>query len=349
VERRLAACGAGLILASWLAVITASAVTPPLSASPCRWFEALSAWEHTLTEQGIDSVGRGLSRHNEGAFFETDSLYNSGRFGRPGSSEAREGARTHFGLRARSGIDYIVDMGLSQSTQVTEESALMEPFGLRYANTTLYPLRFLSRARAGHGGFCMEYQPPPDFEEVMPLGGFPVKVYTTSISWKGAAPVAGLGVRFESAMHKNLDLLYATNYCGRVSSEIIVDRGDTLELRTLHDMDGIYVAKAGVHRMTAIICWRSLVRPFRDPERARLGACAYFPEISIRLPSFLPDLGLDDLRDFDVPQPVLEMDWFARRQTHLPDWIDVHLDGGFKPWRARGPRPKILEERFPDL
>ena len=84
----------------------------------------------------------------------------------------------------------------------------------------------------------------------------------------------------------------------------MVDRGDTPGLDHHHDVEGMYVRKAGVHRLGAVVFWRSRVEGDRDPARPRVGGCAYFPRIQIRL-SLLPDLGLDDLREFDLPQPVV--------------------------------------------
>jgi hypothetical protein len=85
----------------------------------------------------------------------------------------------------------------------------------------------------------------------------------------------------------------------------------------------------------------------RDPARPRAGAYAYFPRISIALPFFLPDLGLDDLREFDLPNPVVSMDW-VRAHPSTP-WMTVSPDAFFHPWEAIGPLPAEVDRRFPDL
>jgi hypothetical protein len=144
-----------------------------------------------------------------------------------------------------------------------------------------------------------------------------------------------------------VDLAYERRCCGRIRTERILDRGDTLDLLVLDDIRGMYARKAGTHRLNALLFWRSRVEGDRDPARPRVGACAYFPGIHIHLPVFLPDLGLEDLREFDLPQPILPAEWF--RNPTESDWMTVHPGGMIRPWGARGPRPWILDERYPDL
>jgi hypothetical protein len=75
---------------------------------------------------------------------------------------------------------------------------------------------------------------------------------------------------------------------------------------------------------------------------------AYFPEIHFSLPWFLPDFGLDDLRDFDLPQPL----WLRtyHQKMRIPEWLDVSdPDRTIKEWKAEGPRPAVLDRMFPDL
>jgi hypothetical protein len=302
-----------------------------------------------LSDGGVDSlmqqevVGRNLR-----AWAATDSLYHRGVFGRPGTKEAKGKAAIHFHLRAATGMTYIGSFATG-AMLMTDEKALRHPFGEVYENYGVYPIRFLERVVAGEGGFCMEYALPDQFDEVLSLAGMKVHAHLDHLSDGGREKVPALSLEYPTTNYKTVDLLYEARFCGRVHFEQIVDRGDTLELQILEDLDGLSVRRWGTHRMRAIILWRSVTVGDRDPVNPRLGACAYFPHIVLKMPIFLPDLGLADLREFDLPDPIMPMDWFCRTAEHPPDWISVTPDGYVSPWVAVGPRPKILEDRFPDL
>ncbi len=306
-----------------------------------------------LGEAGVDSIGRLLANHNDRVFARTDSLYRAGFFGRPGTDEARRRAVVHEQLRSLTGIDYTVDLGRTRGRlEKVDEAALLEPFGRRYVGSTVYPLRFLREGLAGNGGFCMQYDLPQSFDEISWIGGVRSRVYSQTIRPEDGdhgQPVPALVVQVDMEMHKSVDMIYEGNYCGRITSDHIVDRGDTLDLYTVSDIRGMYVRKFGLHRLGAIIAWRSHVEGDRDPAHPRIGACVYFPHIHIELPVFLPSIGLEDLRDFDVPQPVLPSPWFQEHAGKQVEWVRIERSGLFDPWKAVGPRPKVLDTKFPDL
>jgi hypothetical protein len=305
---------------------------------------------HPLGEAGVDSIGRTLSAYNLRLWDETDSLYNSGRFGPKGTRDARQAARQYFAVRCWNGFDYVAQGTAARDVAYSaDEAALERPFGEVYCNTTVFPLRFLEQALVGPDAFCVRYEPPRSFDERTLLGGVPIRVRTDRIEVQDDVYEPALSVEFESEIHKTVELLYEHRFCGRVRQEVIVDRGDSLDLISLYDMEGLFVRKAGTHHMGAMVFWRSHLRNGQPSSRPRAGACAYFPHIAIRLPAFLPDLGLDDLRDFDLPQAILPMRWFREKIVREPDWIAADADGMLSPWHPIGPRPEILESRFPDL
>jgi hypothetical protein len=301
---------------------------------------------HDLGEAGIDSIGRSLSRHNIALWARTDSLYRAGCFGRPGSGPARGRARTHFLLRAWSGLDYLAQLAGDGRFLRADERSLEGPFGARYANTAIYPLRFLREAVVGPRGFRMEYEILGEVDERMPVGGSPVRVRTDRVRLGDGASVPGLSLEILSQLHKRAEMLFTERFCGRVTTETLIDDGDTLEVISMTDIEGMYARKAGTHGVAAVSVWRSRVVGDRDPRRPRIGACAYFPRIQLRL-SLLPDLGLDDLRDFDVPQPVVAVSWADPGPRR--EWLRVLPGALFTPWGAQGPRPRVLRERYPDL
>ena len=322
----------------------------PELASESTACEACGPAEETpvryLAEAQIDSIGRGMSQVNLRLWARTDSLYRAGAFGRVGDKQAREKARVHFMLRAEIGFDYLVRLTGDGRWARADEASLVRPFGRAYANTAVFPIRFLREAWTGPTGFCMEYELGAQFDERMDVGGITTRVRADRVRAGDGSTIPTICLEMGSSLHQSVDLLYAARYCARVSRETVIDRGDTLDLVMLDPIEGMYARKAGTHRLAAVAVWRSRVTGERDPARPRVGALAYFPRIQIRL-SLLPDLGLDDRRDFDVPQPVCATEWTGREPR--TDWLRVKPGAIFDPWGAVGPRPALLDERFPDL
>ncbi len=301
-----------------------------------------------LREAGMDSLGRRMTAVNDSAWDRADRLFQAGAFGDPRSEGARKKTLTHFLLRSRNALHYLAELGGDSLVHRVTESDLARPFGAWYANTTVFPIRFLEQGLVGEGGFCLHYELGSRFDQRVMLGGIPVRVHSDRVQEDDAPdPRAALSVEFSSTIHKTIELLFLSDVCGRVRRETIVDQGDTLELTTVTDLEGMFARRAGTHRLSALVFWRSVTTGERDPTRPRAGACAYFPRISLGLPFFLPDLGLDDLREFDLPNPVVSMEW-VRAHPSKP-WMTVSSDAFFIPWEAIGPRPVEVDRRFPDL
>jgi hypothetical protein len=318
-------------------------------ASPCRFCTPAEGVPVVdLGEAGMDSLGREMTAANDAAWDRCDSLFRSGAFGDPGTREARERALVHFKLRARNAFHYLADLCGDSPLHGVTEADLKRPFGERYANTTVFPISFLRQGLIGTGGFCMRYEIGAPFDGRVMLGGVPVRIHADELD-EDDAPAArpALSVQFSSELHKSIELLFLSEVCGQVRHETIVDRGDTLDLTTVTEISGMYARRGGAHRLGALIYWRSVTAGDRDPARPRAGAYAYFPHISLSLPLFLPDIGLDDLREFDLPNPVVSMDWV--RAHPVKPWVRVSPDAFFIPWKAMGPVPDEVERRFPDL
>ena len=80
------------------------------------------------------------------------------------------------------------------------------------------------------------------------------------------------------------------------------------------------------------------------PENALIGVRIYVPDLHLRVP-FLPDLGFDDLREIDLPQPIVRLS-YVRDAIH-PEWLEGRSTG-FEGWSGHGPVPDMVRERFPD-
>ena len=306
--------------------------------------------ERALTPSVTDSIGRAIARHNERVIARTDSLYRAGRFGAPDTPEAQRRALVHFQLRSWNGFRYTADLASSQDrlVLVTGDTPLA-PFAKGYANTAVYPLRFIDKVRAGRGGFCVDYRIPESYDEKILDGGVTIRVrrQTVDLDGKGSTPV--LNREAPTSLHKTVELLYESRFCGQVREERVVDRGDTLMLLSIDHLEGSHVRKFGTHQLGAITEWRSYVEGDRDPVNPRIGACAYFPHIHLDMPFFLPDLGLDDLRDFDFPFPMMKATWFQSPPKDVPSWLGLEATGTITGWDSAGPRPTELNTRYPDL
>jgi hypothetical protein len=116
----------------------------------------------------------------------------------------------------------------------------------------------------------------------------------------------------------------------------------------LEDVDGFYVKKWGTHKCGGIVLWRSLLaNGDRPTSEDCIGGAAYFPGLRLHLPGPLPDVDLDDLREFPGVQPLIAADRCSR--AGFPAWLAVGPDGAFRSWQSEGEIPQIVRDWFPDL
>lgn len=302
-----------------------------------------------LRRQDVDSIIGGHAAVNMRELARTESLYVAGFFGPVEGKATKAAALVHWQLRTRNGIDYVSGLASANHAYHATEAELLLPLGRDYTRVTMYPLRFLREAKVGTGWFCLHYDAPASFHEETWVGGDEVVIRGEPVRDAEDAPPPAILVEWPSRMHDALDVVLQRDLCGRVEKRTVVDRGDTLEVQILSEIEGLSVRRWGVHSLSALVFWRSVVHGDRDPARPRIGACAYFPAIHLRLPSFLPDLGLQDLREFDVPQPVLRTDRYQREAARGYRWVAFRSDRILVPWSPIGPYPVFLDESFPDL
>jgi hypothetical protein len=111
----------------------------------------------------------------------------------------------------------------------------------------------------------------------------------------------------------------------------------------------MYARRAGIHAIGAIVMWKNILRGTELPAIPRIGAIAYLPNLELRLPFFLPDIGFDDHRDFGYPMPLMRTECFRDPAAHFPAWFETNEAGAVYHWSGIGPRPTVIDERFPDL
>jgi hypothetical protein len=303
----------------------------------------------TLTRARVDSIADNNAEYNLRQIDRTDSLYRLDFFGRPGMDETKVRARTHLQLRSRHGYDYIFRLASDpwRAFESDEDAALI-PLGKAYSSVTAYPLRFMKTGMIGPGSFCLQYEYPQSFDERTWVGGEEVRIYGDTLDEEdGGGPTVMILV-LPTILNLSVDLVFQPTVCGRLERQIVVDQGDTLDLQIVNDIEGWAVRRAGLHELRGLAVWRSVTQGDRDPVHPRVGACAYFPHLRMKLP-FLPGIGLSDLRDFDVPEPVLPREWFTRDRSRKPEWLDARKNLEIRSWDQVGPRPEILKAIFPEV
>jgi len=344
------------VLLLGLGLIAGRAGAPDTAGAPAerawrRWEAAIrdgTARLERWREPQVDSIARALVDGNLGAVAEIDSLYRAGAYGPPGSEAARAAAHGVFKCRARGPFDYIAELAADSVVRQSEERELRRPFEETFANMGAFPVVALARVWIGRDRFRVDYDAPADFQHISEMMIGVRSVTRAEVVSLSEADRRMLRMAYPAGAHGVLELLFDSTYRGVLERRTVVDRGDTLDLVIVRDVEGLYVRKWGLHRLEGVATWRNHAGRPSASGHLRVGAAAYFPHIELRLPWFLPDLGLADLRDFHVPRPIWERR-FVEQVEGQPAWLGLQPTGGMAGWEAEGPRPRVLEDIFPDF
>jgi hypothetical protein len=301
-----------------------------------------------LTAAAADSLGRLYSGFNQALLARVDSLLRAGSLGSPGNREARAAAHLLARLLAVTSMHYMVGFATDpERIHEASEATLRDAFR-RFSEPGVYPITRLVRARMGLGRTCVKYDLGTDLDSTAVVGGRTLRVRVASTELNGR-PQRMLVLELPTILFSVVELLIAEHFTCR--AEFVRSSGPPApyDLYLLHDIDGMYIRKWGTHKPTAIMFWSTP----RDVKRAGLprtplvGNGVYVPQLSLELPSLLPDLGFDDLRLVDLPQPILSLSYL--QQQRYPEWLERAEPRGFKSWESHGPIPPDLRLRFPDL
>ena len=72
----------------------------------------------------------------------------------------------------------------------------------------------------------------------------------------------------------------------------------------------------------------------------------YIPGLRFRLPLYLPDINIDDLREIELAMPVMCLDYLAQQKQ--PVWLGADENLTFEKWKGYGDVPPAIRNRFPD-
>jgi hypothetical protein len=299
-----------------------------------------------LAAADVDSLGNAYAAHNEKRLAAVDSLYHAGRLGEPGSGDARRAAHLMARLATLNAYSYVAAFA-TDSTCVHEadEGTLARAFA-SFSDPGLYPITQLRRARMGFGRVCLRYDLAQDLDTLVTMGARRVRVRVREMEIEGRRRRM-LSMMLPTGLDDLVEVLVAEHYACAVEHLVDAEAPAPCETYLLHEMRGLWLRKWGTHRPRALMFWVTPpdAAPAMLPESPLVGVRLYVPRLVLRLP-FLPDVGFDDLREIDLPQPILRLA-YLRRGNH-PEWLEPGHGAGFEGWSGHGPVPARLRERFPD-
>ncbi|MFQ5600679.1 MAG: hypothetical protein ACE5G2_08995 [Candidatus Krumholzibacteriia bacterium] len=301
-----------------------------------------------LSAADADSLGRLYSRFNQSLVARMDSLFASGQFGPPRDREARRQVHLLTRMLTANSFHYMIGFATDPNHvyEATEET-LREAFK-KYSDPGLYPIARMKRGRMGLGHICVQYDLSTDVDSTTTVGTQTLRLRVQETDFEGERRRM-LIMDLPTILFSVVEVLLAEHFTCR--AELIHSNGPPApyDLYLFHSMEGMYVRKWGTHQPSATMFWATP----RDVDRVSLpriplvGSCVYVPGVRLELPSFLPDVGFEDLRAVDLPQPILSLSFLQEKR--FPRWMRRARVRGFKDWETYGPIPPDLRIRFPDL
>jgi len=301
-----------------------------------------------LDAADVDSLGRAISAFNEAQVIAVDSCFKSGRLGPPESEAARKRAHLWSRLRMWNAYAYVARFA-TDSTCVYEanESSLTEAFA-HFTDPGIYPIVRLRRARMGLGHLCLQYDVSGELDVRVAMGTKSVRVRTRTIELDGAKRRV-LAMDLPTGLDDLVEVLVDPHYTCIVERRVVQSDTGPYETVIMDQIQGLRLRRMGTHVPRAILFWTAPPEVAeRDlPPQPRVGVRIYVPHLRLKLPSFLPDIGFDDLREVDLPQPIVRLEYL--KDGPNPVWLPQGRNIGFADWKGHGPVPQELRARFPDL
>jgi hypothetical protein len=301
-----------------------------------------------LTAADARAIGCAYADSNVARLTHVDSLLLAGAFGPPQSDEARRQAHLLARLLTLNAYSYMVRLGTDPDSIWQADGAALRPAFESFSDPGIVPLVRLVRARMGLGHMCAEYDLSEKLRGEAMLGNRRLRVRIDDVKIRGR-PTRALIMDLPTSLHDAVEVYITGRVCMDVQRQCADGPPAPYEAYVIDHMRGLWVHKAGVHRPEAFVFWVTPrdVRRRAPPDSPLVGARIYVPELRLRLPFILPDIGFEDLREVDLPQPILEVDYL--RQGRYPSWLEAAVPRGFKDWEGVGPLPPALRQRFPDL
>jgi hypothetical protein len=298
-----------------------------------------------LSEEDLLAAATALADENAARIAEIDARFRRGGFGDPDSRRARERAHRlarvslpnlyHYLFRFANDPDRVYETGPGPLARIAAE--FLEPL--------LFPVAKLRRVRLGRGQGCVQYDLDRLVSGWTTMGGKARRFRVTDVEIDGRSQRV-LAIAYQSASAGSAEILAAEHYSFEVAH--LRDPGPPApyELFAVHSLAGVWVRHRGVHRPEAFAYWVSSGEPGSSLGTPLAGVRVYFPGLRFVLPSFLPDIDLEDLRTLGLPMPFLSAGYVRGRGQ--PAWLEADEALDFEDWVGVGPLPAAVRARFPN-
>jgi hypothetical protein len=322
------------------------AVSPAPSACPLAALDP-GVPVRRLAVEDVRAIGDAYSDSNLTRIARIASLFQAGTFGDPKTGSARAAAHQLARLLTLNAYSYMIHYATDRDTVWEADESSMAPAFETFSDPGVVPIARLRRARMGLGWMYAHYDLSEKMRTETMLGGRKLKVRIDDVTIAGRRQRV-LAMDLPTGLHDVVEVWIAEEVTMRVEHAVYPGPPAPYELYVLDDMQGLWVHKYGVHRPQAFVFWvtpRDLDRTTL-PEIPLIGVRIYAPHLRLRLPGFLPDIGFEDLRAVDLPQPILPIAYLRERRQ--PVWLEPAQLRGFKRWEGIGVLPPDVRRRFPD-
>ena len=301
----------------------------------------------TLTVDDARQIGERYSTFNIARIASLDSVRRAGGFGPPESARARKQAHLLARMETHNAYSYMIHYAADPDTVWQADEQSLGPAFASFSDPGIVPLVRLTRARMGRGHMCARYDLSQKIRSETMIGDQRLSVRIDDVRVQGRT-VRCLIMDLPTSLHDVVEVWLTEHVCMDVDHPFIAGPPGAYEAYILEHMQGMWVHKGGIHRPDAFVFW---VTPraslgWTVPQHPLVGARIYVPHLHLKLPGFIPDIGFEDLRAVDLPQPILALEYF--RGDLYPDWLQPMSMRGFKDWEGVGPLPAAMRKRFPD-
>jgi len=314
----------------------------------------------------LDSMAKAHASFNARQIEHIDSLLQAGLYGPPEDPVSRQTAHLVARLATVNAYRDLVRLACD-STHVYEASeAALRDLYTRYSDVNLFVAVRLKSVRLGMGHVCVRYDLSKPAEGVSRHGGKQFRWRVRDVSIEGRERRV-LDLELPTGADDQVEIYIASHHTFAVEYERSDGPPAPFEWFLVRDVEGAWLRKWGTHRPTAYMFWVSEYRsasgekarchvasadPLASPAASLdvpsipvVGLRIYIPGLKLKLPC-LPDVNVDDLREIELPTPILDLDYL--RQHRQPSWLEVNANLGFNNWQQYGAVPPEIRRRFPD-
>lgn len=318
-----------------------------------------------LSTAYLDSLARRWADRNADQIDRIDSLLRAGFYGPPEDEASRQRAHLLARLTTVNAYRDLIRLASDPDRVYEMDEETLRPLYRRYSDINVFIGVELEHLRMGRGRICMRYRLEEGREGISWHGGKRFAWQAEEVEIEGRKRLV-LKVHIPTGRDGEVDFLFSEHHTSAVEYQL-VEGPVPFEWFLVHDVEGAWVRKWGIHRPTAYMFWVSapVDAPLVGPTDAGISAMSvagvstgnpseapaplvglriYIPGLKLKMPC-LPDVNVEDLRRVDLAMPLLGLDYI---RDDAPDWLDVNQYLGFEEWKGSGPLPEEIRRRFPD-